>query len=257
MAKKSARLRLLERLQTKALQGGGMLPSSVAPRIKVRPSLAGPVNRIGAIRKAEQERKRQQLIADLTGRTGKLAGMLARTKEKLTQSALTGRLSGIFTGLRKAAAFLTGKRTAAHKALGGTAPRPAPVGKTYGGGVSSVKQTPNLRNPMTSVSSSNVAAVGWEGDKANDQLGTLFIMFTNGWFYQYVNSPKWLYEGLLIAGSKGRYVWQYIRRGLFPDGTPYGSAGVEGYERIDQNGSPFGYTGKRKQIAALRGYRRK
>ena len=86
--------------------------------------------------------------------------------------------------------------------------------------------------------------------------GTLFIQFLNGWLYQYVNAPRWLYDGLLSAGSKGKYVWAYIRRGLFPDGVPYGSAAVEGYERIDAGGRPFGYTGKRKQIAVLRGYRR-
>lgn len=97
--------------------------------------------------------------------------------------------------------------------------------------------TPNQAQQMTAVSSSNVASIGWEPQYQDEQitektLGTLFIQFTNGWLYKYVDAPNWLYESLMRAPSKGKAVWGLIRRGLYPDGVPYGSADVEGYERI-------------------------
>ena len=257
VGKKSARLRLLERLQAKALKGGQLPPSWVAAKVGIKPSLSRPIGRLGAIRESEQARKRAALIAELTGRTGRLQKIKTAAAKLVGDVSRSGLFGGLFTKLRKAATFLTGEQTAAHKALGKAAPRPAPSGSPIGLRIAGVRMTPNTHQPMQAVASSNVAAVGWEGDEANPQTGTMFILFTNGWFYQYVNCPKWLYEGLLISGSKGRYVWQYIRKGLYPDGVPYGSANVEGYERIDPSGRPFGYTGKRKQIAALRGYRRK
>ena len=264
VAKKSARLRLLERLQAKALKGGQLPPSRTAPRATIKPSLARPINRLGTIRKAEQERARQALIAQLAGtaKTTKLQTLKNIAGKFVSEAArvhkpISDFFGAVFKKLKKAAAFLTGERTAAHKALGKAPKRPPPRGQALGLGISSVRSTPHTHQPMTAVASSNVASVGWEAEETNSQTGTLFILFRNGWLYQYVNCPKWLYEGLLISGSKGRYVWQYIRRGLYPDGQPYGHAGIEGYERIDPAGHPFGYTGKRRQIAVLRGYRRK
>lgn len=100
-----------------------------------------------------------------------------------------------------------------------------------------VKATPYQARSMISVQSSNVASCGWEphnqSDKiTNETVGTLFIQFLNGWLYKYEPCPWWVYDGLLRAPSKGRYVWAVLRRGLFPDGIPYGSIAVEGYERI-------------------------
>lgn len=97
--------------------------------------------------------------------------------------------------------------------------------------------TPYQSRRMVGVSSSNVASVGWEPHTQNEPptqntLGTLFIAFRNGWEYKYRDAPYWLFEALLRASSPGRAVWALIRRGLYPDGTPYGSMDVEGYQRI-------------------------
>jgi len=99
------------------------------------------------------------------------------------------------------------------------------------------KTTPTQRQQMTGVSSSNVASIGWEPHNqqsaiTSESLGTLFIQFRNGWLYQYRDAPQWLHEALLRAPSKGKAVWALIRRGLYPDGIPYGSVNREGYERI-------------------------
>lgn len=93
---------------------------------------------------------------------------------------------------------------------------------------------------MIAVTSSNVASVGFEEDVPGPfnpggkrtGYGTLYITFRNGWTYKYKDAPRWLYEGLLSAGSKGRYVWTYIRRSLYPTGVPYGSWESDGYVRI-------------------------
>lgn len=93
---------------------------------------------------------------------------------------------------------------------------------------------------MIAVTSSNVASVGFEEDVPGPfnpdarraGYGTLYITFRNGWTYRYREAPRWLYDGLLAAGSKGRYVWTYIRRSLYPDGVPYGSFETTGYERM-------------------------
>jgi hypothetical protein len=97
--------------------------------------------------------------------------------------------------------------------------------------------TPYQRRKMVGVSSSNVAAIGWEPHvqdvaPSRDSLGTLFIAFRNGWEYKYADAPYWLFQALLRASSVGRAVWALIRRGLYPDGVPYGSLDVEGYQRI-------------------------
>lgn len=103
------------------------------------------------------------------------------------------------------------------------------------------RATPRQGRTMVAVSSSNVASVGWEphdqsGESSRSKmtmdLGTLYIQFRNGYLYRYVDCPRWVYEGLLRASSKGRFVWAVLRRGLYPDGVPYGNASVEGYERI-------------------------
>lgn len=97
--------------------------------------------------------------------------------------------------------------------------------------------TPYQRRRMVGVKSSNVAAVGWEpltqGEPpVQNTLGTLFIAFRSGWEYKYRDAPYWLFQALLRASSPGRAVWALIRRGLYPDGVPYGSMDVEGYQRI-------------------------
>lgn len=56
------------------------------------------------------------------------------------------------------------------------------------------------------VASSNLASVGY--DSATQ---TLEIEFLSGWVYQYYNVPENLYDQLMRAGSKGRFLHQYIR----------------------------------------------
>lgn len=226
-----------------------------------RPAYDDPdLIRLANMRRKEQEKRRQRIIGELTGKIGKLRSTIRKTTESVGQSARSGLLrevtAGLLGKLRKAMDSLSGVSPQArtHRTLGKTPAMAAPRGRAMFGGVTD--RTPTAGNPMVRVSSSNVASVGWEDDLDNPALGTLFIAFLNGWLYQYVNAPKWLYTGMLAAGSKGRYVWAYIRRGLYPDGVPYGSADIEGYERIDAAGRPHGHVGKRKQIPALRGRRR-
>lgn len=59
---------------------------------------------------------------------------------------------------------------------------------------------------MTSVSSSNIAEVGYD-----DDTSTLGILFNSGLLYYYSDVPKTVYEELLNAGSVGRYFNQNIR----------------------------------------------
>ena len=101
----------------------------------------------------------------------------------------------------------------------------------------SMRSTPTQGQKMVGVSSSNVKSIGWEphdqqANVTDNNLGTLYIEFMNGWRYKYRDAPHWLYEALLRAPSKGKAVWALIRRGLYPDGVPYGSVNREGYERI-------------------------
>ena len=56
---------------------------------------------------------------------------------------------------------------------------------------------------MIKVESSNVVAVGY---KKND----LYVDFKSG-SYVYFDVPKIIYEGLLKAESKGKYMWAKIR----------------------------------------------
>jgi hypothetical protein len=50
------------------------------------------------------------------------------------------------------------------------------------------------------VQSSNILSVGYDAG-----AGTLEVEFTSGSVYQYFDVPESEYEGLMNAGSKGRY----------------------------------------------------
>ena len=57
-----------------------------------------------------------------------------------------------------------------------------------------------------SVASSNIAAVGYDG---NTQ--TLEVEFLSGSIYQYFGVPQNMYDQLTAAGSKGRFLNTYIK----------------------------------------------
>lgn len=57
------------------------------------------------------------------------------------------------------------------------------------------------------VQSSNIEWVGYD-DKKQD----MYVGFLNGSVYRYYNVPKNVFDGLLNAGSHGRYFWVKIRR---------------------------------------------
>lgn len=59
---------------------------------------------------------------------------------------------------------------------------------------------------MTSVSSSNVAAVGFDEDSS-----TLQIEFLNGAVYQYFDVPEGLFIGLRDADSVGKFLNDNIK----------------------------------------------
>ena len=63
---------------------------------------------------------------------------------------------------------------------------------------------------MTSVSSSNVASVGYDYNSA-----TLRIQFHNGSTYDYYSVPEYHYTALLNASSVGTYLNEYIKKGGF------------------------------------------
>ena len=52
---------------------------------------------------------------------------------------------------------------------------------------------------LTEVISSNVKAVGYES-------GNLYVMFNGGAVYEYDNVPQKLYEGIMKADSKGKFI---------------------------------------------------
>ena len=58
---------------------------------------------------------------------------------------------------------------------------------------------------MIPVSSSNLRSVGYE-----ESSQTLFIQFHNG-LYSYAGVPQNIYEGLMNAPSKGKYLHAYIK----------------------------------------------
>ena len=59
---------------------------------------------------------------------------------------------------------------------------------------------------MIQVSSSNVAAIGYDSDSE-----TLQIEFNNGTTYQYFDVPEEVFEGLRDAGSVGGYLAAHIK----------------------------------------------
>jgi hypothetical protein len=57
---------------------------------------------------------------------------------------------------------------------------------------------------MKSVISSDIASIGYEN-------GILHIRFNSGGLYEYSNVPISVYNGLMSAGSHGKYFHAYIR----------------------------------------------
>ena len=58
---------------------------------------------------------------------------------------------------------------------------------------------------LTEVISSNVKAVGYES-------GKLYIMFNGGAVYEYDNVPQKLYEDIMSAESKGKFINQNVTK---------------------------------------------
>ncbi len=65
---------------------------------------------------------------------------------------------------------------------------------------------------MIPVSSSNIAAIGYEGT-------TLYVRFHAGGLYAYFGVPQSVYNGLMSASSHGSYLAHFIK-------------GHYGYQRI-------------------------
>ena len=60
---------------------------------------------------------------------------------------------------------------------------------------------------MTPVQSTNILSIGYKADTQ-----TLIVKFrVSGQTYEYLNVPQTLYEGLLTAESKGKYINDNIR----------------------------------------------
>ncbi|MEZ5873216.1 MAG: KTSC domain-containing protein [Nitratireductor sp.] len=57
-----------------------------------------------------------------------------------------------------------------------------------------------------SVASSNIASIGYDIPSQ-----TLEVEFQNGTIYQYYGVPENMYEQLMQAGSKGRFLNTYIK----------------------------------------------
>ncbi len=57
---------------------------------------------------------------------------------------------------------------------------------------------------MVSVSSSNIASIGYEDN-------TLYIQFNSGGLYSYCNVPLSVYNSLMSADSKGKYFHAHIK----------------------------------------------
>jgi hypothetical protein len=60
---------------------------------------------------------------------------------------------------------------------------------------------------MVPVSSSNVAAVGYDVDSA-----TLYVSFLDGAEYEYDSVSQDIYEGLLAASSVGGFLDAYVKK---------------------------------------------
>ncbi len=56
------------------------------------------------------------------------------------------------------------------------------------------------------VASSNIASIGYDAGTE-----TLDVEFLSGAIYQYYNVPQNMYEQLMQAGSKGRFLNTYIK----------------------------------------------
>jgi hypothetical protein len=61
------------------------------------------------------------------------------------------------------------------------------------------------------VTSSNIVSIGYDENRM-----ILEVEFKNGWVYQYSKIPLGIYEGLMSAGSHGRYFNAYIKNGGYP-----------------------------------------
>lgn len=61
---------------------------------------------------------------------------------------------------------------------------------------------------MISVSSSSVAAIGYDADTA-----ILRVEYLTGSLYEYIGVPVDIYEGLLYASSVGTYLNLYVKKG--------------------------------------------
>ncbi len=57
-----------------------------------------------------------------------------------------------------------------------------------------------------SVASSNIASIGYD-----EGTETLDVEFLSGAIYQYYNVPQNMYDQLMQAGSKGRFLNTYIK----------------------------------------------
>ncbi len=57
-----------------------------------------------------------------------------------------------------------------------------------------------------SVASSNIASIGYDAGTE-----TLDVEFLSGAIYQYYNVPQNMYDQLMQAGSKGRFLNTYIK----------------------------------------------
>jgi hypothetical protein len=63
----------------------------------------------------------------------------------------------------------------------------------------------------TPVQSSNLASVGYDADSA-----TLEVEFHHGGVYQYFGVPLDTYNSLMLAGSKGSYFDQAVKKAGYP-----------------------------------------
>ena len=60
-----------------------------------------------------------------------------------------------------------------------------------------------MKTKMIKVESSNVVAIGYKDNK-------LYVDFKSG-SYVYYDVPQPVYDGLLKAESKGKYMWAHVR----------------------------------------------
>ncbi|RLA84132.1 MAG: KTSC domain-containing protein [Epsilonproteobacteria bacterium] len=60
---------------------------------------------------------------------------------------------------------------------------------------------------MIYVESSNLQAVGFD-----ESQNVLFVEFKHGGTYQYFGVDKSIFDGMLMADSKGKYFDQYVKR---------------------------------------------